>query len=742
LLYAKDRPLALALANAALDKGKEADFLPLPLAEKTLRLFQQDDPNAVARGQTGPINSIAVGRPKGQKKYLATASADNTVLLWPNLADLTRVPKVLRGHKSSVALVAFHDITSKVISCDRDNYVFRWDMKALANYQVGFEEDEEEMNLVMDAPIKASFEKLGPYPPIIALSTDARWLLTTDAGKPGSQPTLWNPAEGPKEPKGKLDGDSSQLQMAAFSANSKWLALSFGNADTWNIVVYKLATLQRESEYSIKDKSVRSVAVSNDGQYAVVGTQTDEGWLLSKAGLPPRQVLPGHLGAVTAVAFSPDQQWVVTGCADTLVRCWGLKNGVPVNEPLVFAGHASRITGIDFDIDDVHNWVFTCSQDGTARRWDLSQARPRLEPRQLVGHTDWISSIAASADGLWLATSDYHGKTMVWEIKEKEGLALKRAEFNVDKNGKFTTSPQDWAKQKILFPPRLVPVDAVGNRWLWDLSSDHAPTKIATDAVVDIKTHQMTGLHLLSMDTRWLVTGRFSENTLHLWDFKCPAAPKQVSQKSQEKARGPRIAFSSDSESLVAVWQDGLVNLWKLAGFQKTPIPFRLELTTTAVAVSSNQRWLVNSYEIPSKAANTKTTYMICRRDLAQKQTVPALQLVTGHAGPVVAMAVSNDGKYIVTGSTDKTIRLWTLAEDITPADLDANPSKYDPVVLTGHRDWITTVLISPNQKLLITASQDGDVRLWTLNLDDVLRMIRFRPFTDAEKKRYGVPLT
>jgi WD40 repeat protein len=74
-----------------------------------------------------------------------------------------------------------------------------------------------------------------------------------------------------------------------------------------------------------------------------------------------------------------------------------------------------------------------------------------------------------------------------------------------------------------------------------------------------------------------------------------------------------------------------------------------------------------------------------------------------GHSSDVNAIAFTPDGKTIVTGSDDKTIKLWSLAtgEEIR--------------TLKKHSNWVWTLAISPDGKTLASGSADHTIKLWNL---------------------------
>jgi len=167
---------------------------------------------------------------------------------------------------------------------------------------------------------------------------------------------------------------------------------------------------------------VTAVAFSPDGEW--VASASERGatrvWDISAAlntgaatGQEIAQMTYGEREDVFAVAFSPDGEWLATGSLEGAVRVWGAATG----EEIMWGTHDGKVNDVVFSPDG--EWVASAGDDRTARVWDVETGEEIA--RMTQGGP--VASVAFSPDGQRLATGSWDGTARVWKIESENLVA-------------------------------------------------------------------------------------------------------------------------------------------------------------------------------------------------------------------------------------------------------------------------------------------------------------------------------
>jgi WD40 repeat protein len=216
-------------------------------------------------------------------------------------------------------------------------------------------------------------------------------------------------------------------------------------------------------------------------------------------------------------------------------------------------------------------------------------------------------------------------------------------------------------------------------------------------------THTNECVAVLEGHTNWVNSVAFSpdgrllasasaDRTVRLWDVvgRKAASPVDVLQGHTDYVWS--VSFSSDGRQLASGSFDSTVRLWSVPEGVPGPV-LQHDEHVFCVAFSP----VVGSNMLVSGCSKGVFMWDVS----GTKQQV--LRELKGHKHYVTSVVFSPDGSQFVSGSGDRTVRLWSVASGKLLK------------VLTGHERIIRCVAFHPNGKQVVSCSEDNTARIWTV---------------------------
>ena len=168
------------------------------------------------------------------------------------------------------------------------------------------------------------------------------------------------------------------------------------------------------------------------------------------------------------------------------------------------------------------------------------------------------------------------------------------------------------------------------------------------------------------------------------------------------------VAFSADGQTLASGSQDDKILLWRTGKrglLEKVQTIEGHTSTVRVVVFSPDGRWLATGSDdrtIRLWKADVKGQYQQALTLKAQPGKVKRFQI--SRTGSIKTAAFSHDGQFLVSGSDDKTVRVWQF---------DGDGGFREIQVLEGHSGAVKTVAFSPDGQTIASGSHDKTICIW-----------------------------
>ena len=356
------------------------------------------------------------------------------------------------------------------------------------------------------------------------------------------------------------------------------------------------------------------------------------------------------------------------------------------------------------------------------------------EHRTLRGHTGGVGEAKFSHDGRFVVSAAEHpiGLTIndparIWDVQSGEVLHV------LDDGVSITSVALSPDNARVLTTTN--PYPSSDSRHLGPDSRAHRPPCI-WDALTGRKILTVNEAYLpaahdasLSPDGLKLVAS-YGEHAARIWDV---LSGRPLTTFEGHDGRVVFAAFSPDGQSIATIAEDRMVRVWNVESGQRLceiGWPNDAGETPWSAVFCPNSQWLLtNSLHCGPQVWDVHTgervnpTYWYGTHalfsadgsrvisysqyaqvaeihDIISGQRVATLQ---GHTDGIHGMALSPDGRTILTASVDKTIRLWD-AETGQPL-----------ATLLGHARQVMGGSFSPNSQQVVSASGDNTARIWNV---------------------------
>eukprot|EP01061_Rhynchopus_euleeides_P004309 TRINITY_DN13572_c0_g2_i3.p1 TRINITY_DN13572_c0_g2~~TRINITY_DN13572_c0_g2_i3.p1 ORF type:complete len:2378 (+),score=928.85 TRINITY_DN13572_c0_g2_i3:65-7135(+) len=429
--------------------------------------------------------------------------------------------------------------------------------------------------------------------------------------------------------------------------------------------------------------SVCTVGMSRDGRFVGLGCADWTVRVSTQREGRHRFTLKKHTAPITALAFSPMSDVLVSVSQDKAFVMWSLQDGAVLwHRP---DAHFKPLTSV-FVAKSGECFV-TGGDDARVNIWDISS---RKRVKNLTHHTGPVTAVKDHVEGRLFASASWDRTIRLYVAPGKEARCI----------GVIQTRLK--AIRDIAWVPTLVQVIACcscdGRVKVFDAST--------RDEMTHIDRHYGRAVNSVSYsnDGKFMVTGD-AAGCLKVW--RAGVMENHIVTCTGHHKGVSKAVFAPDNRTVVSGSRDGDVRSWHR---ERSATQSLHEAKVTQCVLMQNGDRVVSA----SKDGSVKVTQLDTEKTLS-RFVHRSDDNIDNQRVSVTCLDVSGDGNFILSGCTDGGIRVWPVSlASTTPETSDMS---MPAVSLRGHRNVVSGIkwVGEGGVAAFITVSWDRSIKRWHL---------------------------
>ncbi|KAI8812784.1 hypothetical protein BJ742DRAFT_552999 [Cladochytrium replicatum] len=297
----------------------------------------------------------------------------------------------------------------------------------------------------------------------------------------------------------------------------------------------------------------------------------------------------------------------------------------------------------------------------------------------LERHTGAVNDVAFGEDGWFVVSGGKDAKVIVWDAKS--GVVVRVIEGHTGEVTAVAMSGHFRGK-------KIISSSGDGTVRKWSLATGEQLW--ATE--LDIERRAVEDFSV-SDDGKTIAAA--TSHSAYILDAKSGVIRDQVPGTGGVIAIAPNGKFVvvGDSENdAVNVWDTETKKLFKLSGQVEALYQLRVGASSDLVIAAARSCGLI--------------VWNVESRERLWEMPNPQDPIL----GQIVALGLSNNEKLIVTGDSEKIIRVWDFSTGTLVRSFE------------GHVDTVTAVALDATNKLVVSASADRTVRIWDVDVEEGIK--------------------